>query len=90
MRPSTAQSLGERIKKHEGYRLTPYKDTEGILTVGYGRNLEAVPFSPAEVELMFQTDLRRAVEGTEKFLFYDKLNDTRKGGGTIKPPQRPK
>lgn len=72
-------TLAERIKRHEGYRLTPYKDTEGILTVGYGRNLEAVPFSPAEVELMFETDLRRAIEATEKFIFYDKLNDARKG-----------
>lgn len=32
----------ENILKHdEGYRRFPYKDTEGVLTVGYGLNLES-------------------------------------------------
>jgi lysozyme len=30
----------ELIKKHEGLRLQPYKDTEGNWTWGYGTNLE--------------------------------------------------
>lgn len=29
------------IKKHEGLRLTAYRDTRGILTIGYGFNLQA-------------------------------------------------
>ena len=28
------------IKKNEGLRLKPYKDSSGILTIGYGHNLE--------------------------------------------------
>jgi lysozyme len=31
----------ELIKRHEGLRLRPYRDSVGILTVGYGHNLEA-------------------------------------------------
>ena len=71
--------LKERIKRHEGFRLEPYEDSEGILTVGYGRNLRDVPFSKAEVELMFDTDFRRAVHGAENFTFYDHLSPTRQG-----------
>jgi len=33
-------SLIDDIKRHEGLRLKPYMDTEGVLTIGYGHNLE--------------------------------------------------
>ena len=33
-------SLTDDLMKHEGLRLKPYKDTEGVLTIGYGHNLE--------------------------------------------------
>ena len=72
-------TLRDRIKQHEGFRLEPYKDSLGILTVGYGRNLEAIPFTMAEVELMFESDFRRAEQGAENFSFYEGLNDARKG-----------
>ena len=72
-------TLKQRIRDHEGFRLEPYKDSEGILTVGYGRNLESVPFTRAEVELMFDTDFRRAVQGVENFTFVEHLNEARKG-----------
>ena len=77
MRLSDAQQ--ERIKRHEGFRLEPYLDSVGKMTVGYGRNLADVPFTRAEVELMFQTDIRRAEQGAENFAFYEHLNDVRKG-----------
>jgi len=72
-------TLESRIKKHEGLRFTPYKDSEGILTVGYGRNIEAVPFSQDEVDLMFRNDLRRARDGAESFAAYTQMNETRRG-----------
>lgn len=53
-------SLKERIRRHEGCRAKPYRDSRGIWTVGVGRNLEAVPFSDDEIELMFVNDLNRA------------------------------
>lgn len=72
-------SLKERIKQHEGKRNTPYKDSEGILTVGYGRNLRDVPFSDDEVDLMFENDFRRAVDRAESFFVYHALNEVRRG-----------
>jgi lysozyme len=71
--------LKQRIRDHEGFRLEPYRDSEGILTVGYGRNLESVPFTRAEVELMFETDFRRAEQGAENFQFCEHLNAARRG-----------
>ena len=31
--------LVTRLQAEEGYRATPYRDTRGVLTVGYGTNL---------------------------------------------------
>ena len=38
-----SSALIDDLKRHEGFRRFPYKDTEGIWTVGYGWNLEANP-----------------------------------------------
>jgi len=48
-----SDKLIERIKGHEGYKITPYKDTVGKWTVGYGRNLEDNPLTPSEVIKLF-------------------------------------
>lgn len=71
--------LSDRIRQHEGCVLKPYLDSEGIWTAGIGRNLEAVPFSQDEVELMFQNDLRRAQNGAETLFPYSELNEVRRG-----------
>ena len=39
--------LREMLKRHEGLRLKPYRDTQGYLTIGYGWNLDANPL-PAD------------------------------------------
>ena len=44
----------------EGNKSKPYRDSLGFLTAGIGRNLDAVPFSPDEIALMFENDLNRA------------------------------
>lgn len=35
--------LVQSVKFHEGLRLSAYRDTKGIWTIGYGHNLEASP-----------------------------------------------
>jgi len=72
-------STRERIKGHEGRRFEPYEDSEGILTVGYGRNLRDVPFSQDEIDLMFENDFARATEGAESFPSYEEMNELRRG-----------
>jgi lysozyme len=48
----------EMIKRHEGVRNKPYKDTVGKLTIGVGRNLDDKGLSDDEVEYLFRNDLR--------------------------------
>jgi len=49
------------LRKVEGLKLKPYKDTEGILTIGYGRNLESNGISLSEAEIMLNHDVNKAV-----------------------------
>ena len=53
---ATGDGLG-RIKLDEGFRPSPYLDTEGELTVGYGRNLDAHPLTDEEVSYLGRGDL---------------------------------
>ena len=43
------QRLDSQLMLDEGLRLTPYRDKFGNLTTGVGRNLDANPFTPAEI-----------------------------------------
>lgn len=42
----------ERLKFHEGFKLTPYKDTRGRLTIGIGRCIDTNPFSQQELNFL--------------------------------------
>ena len=68
-----------RIRRHEGSRAIPYQDTLGVWTAGIGRNLQANPFSPDEIELMFQNDFARAEKAASTFGCWAGLDDTRRG-----------
>jgi len=35
----------EMIKFHEGFRATPYRDTRGVLTIGYGQRVDELSIS---------------------------------------------
>jgi lysozyme len=48
------------LTKHEGVRLTPYRDTVGKLTIGIGRNLDDVGISRAEADYLLANDVRTA------------------------------
>ena len=45
------------LKGHAGYRQHPYRDARGILTIGYGRNLEAKGVSLKEAYWMLMEDI---------------------------------
>lgn len=40
------------LKRHEGFRQFPYKDTVGKLSIGYGLNLDDVGIDEEEAELL--------------------------------------
>lgn len=54
----TAQ-LAADLRIDEGNRLTAYKDTRGIITIGVGRNLQSTGLSQGEVNLLLQNDIVR-------------------------------
>jgi len=68
----------ELVKKHEGLRLKPYQDSLGILTIGYGRNLEDRGITRQEAEHLLDNDLTVVVEELRGALsFFGALDETR-------------
>jgi len=68
------------IKKHEGCRLKPYQDSVGILTIGWGRNLQANGITQEEADLMFEYDYTHAVSDAISFVgakYWPALNEVR-------------
>lgn len=66
------------IKNHEGLRLKPYKDTKGILTIGYGRNLEDVGIDIDEARYLLENDLIRAEVALVNIFGLDIFKNTEK------------
>ena len=64
------ESLKERIKLHEGYRLEPYTDTLGYLTGGVGHRImpnEKVPTTKEGWMTLFNKDFQSAWKFMERF-----------------------
>lgn len=58
--------LKEQLKTDEGFSATPYKDSVGKLTIGYGRNLDDVQLSLKEADYLLETDINKALLDAEK------------------------
>ena len=54
-----SETFEQMLKRHEGLRLSPYLDSVGIQTIGYGHNLQK-PFSIKAMEQQFQDDVAEA------------------------------
>jgi lysozyme len=65
------------LKRDEGVRFFPYKDTVGKWTIGVGRNLSDNGLSEDEVEYILANDLRRTEIEAKTFPWYDALDDVR-------------
>ena len=65
------------LKRDEGVRLFPYKDTVGKWTIGVGRNLDDVGLSMDEVEYLLSNDLKRTEMEARKFDWYAGLDEVR-------------
>ena len=53
--------LKQRIIKHEGLRLKPYRCSAGKLTIGVGRNIEDNGISESEAYYMLDNDIAQCV-----------------------------
>ena len=54
--------LIRQLKEAEGFRAFAYKDIKGIITVGYGRNLESNGLSKTEAEYLLQNDIAECIQ----------------------------
>jgi len=73
-----AKNLIKTVKRHEGFRAKPYKDTEGNLTVGYGRSLNTNPMSESEAEFLMLNDLNKSYMLLQQYWWFRELDDVRK------------
>lgn len=91
MIPPYMIELQNYIKIHEGYKPKVYKDSKGIATIGYGRNLEDVGLSAEEwqmvlpmgitveqSEVLLKNDIEHVFSWISTYPWWDKLSDNRK------------
>jgi len=77
---TTAMGIFDQLKRDEGLRLKPYKDSVGKLTIGYGRNLDDKGISQAEAEQMLHDDVRDTAAALQRALPWSAgLDDARLG-----------
>lgn len=57
--------LTEDLRRDEGERLLPYRDSVGKLTIGVGRNLDDVGISENESLILLTTDILRAASALD-------------------------
>jgi len=55
------ERLYSDLRRDEGTRVKPYKDTVGKLSIGVGRNLDDVGVRPDEIQLMLSNDVAGVV-----------------------------
>ena len=73
-------TLIEQLKRDEGLRLKPYRDSVGKLTLGYGRNLDDEGITQAEAEYLLNNDVIDAASHLHSFLpWTDSLDEVRRG-----------
>lgn len=70
--------LRDMIIRHEGKVLKAYRDSRGVLTIGFGRNLEDKGISEREAEFLLTNDILSAKTDASKFPWFENLNDTRR------------
>jgi len=77
--------LLDLIKEDEGTgpvnndRMMPYTDSVGLLTVGYGRNIEERGISFDEADVLLQNDVNISIaECNRTFTWFDSMDEIRK------------
>lgn len=73
-------NLVDRIIKHEGLMLKPYKCPAGKLTIGVGRNLEDRGITKEEALFLLQNDILACrKECYASFTWYGEMDEIRQG-----------
>jgi lysozyme len=69
--------LRQSIIDAEGLRLKPYKDTEGKLTIGVGRNLDDIGISKEEAFFLLDNDIKFILKELSKLSDFQLLSEAR-------------
>lgn len=56
------------LRRDEGVRLKPYRDTVGKLTLGVGRNIDDVGITSEEADYLLENDIGRAMAELDRAL----------------------
>lgn len=77
--PDSVDKLNKLLEQDEGFRQFPYRDTKGILTIGFGFNLESdgLPRQIAEIWLDFKLNAIES-ELNASLPLYAHLDDVRR------------
>ncbi|MES2355624.1 MAG: glycoside hydrolase family protein [Pseudomonadota bacterium] len=71
-------ALKALLLRHEGMKNKLYKDTQGIATIGVGRNLEGTGISEQEAMYLLENDMSRVVAYCrDAFPWFNGLDDSR-------------
>jgi lysozyme len=77
--PYDKMRMVEVLVRHEGMRLKPYLDSEGIMTIGVGRNLEDKGISESEAMHLLNNDVQDAyMEAFDQVPGFPGMNGVRK------------
>lgn len=72
-------ALAARLMGEEGVRKKPYRCSQGFLTIGVGRNLDANGLRPDEIQYLLANDIDEAEQEAMRFPVYAALDSVRKG-----------
>jgi GH24 family phage-related lysozyme (muramidase) len=72
------ERMYERLRREEGFRGRPYRDTHGHTTVLFGHNLDAAPLCREAGEAQLHFDVARAIEDADDYSWFAGLSDARK------------
>lgn len=69
------QRATQLIQKHESCELKPYKDTVGVLTIGWGRNLDARGIPQWVADALLEEDVDVAIKDLDRLIPWWKEQD---------------
>lgn len=73
-------NITEQLKRDEGFKQFPYRDTKQILTIGYGFNLSAMGLNRDECEAVLRMRVADVIDTLENLMPWCKdLDDARFG-----------
>lgn len=72
-------NLIDQLRRDEGVKLKPYRDTVGKLTIGTGRNLDDLGISEEESDILLANDIDRVRKQLAPYQWYSLLDPVRQG-----------